>query len=351
VCSAHISERRADELRQALAAHTAAGGSAGFATFTTSHVASDSLEASLTAFLAAFRHLTGKPSYGRLRKRWGLLGYVRVLEVTHGRHGWHVHVHVLYFFSSPQTAESLAQFEEELYPLWESAAARAQLTMSRRYGLAVQLAYGTVEDYLAKFGHGPRWDISREMTKGHIKQGRSLAGQRSLTPWELLLAAHDGDVRCGVLFREYALKFKGRAQLYWSPGLRAALLGDETPANDHTLATAGELDDETAGEITGPEWESVKRASARAHLLRLVEDDCGGWQSAAVFLRLVVEHFPPFMPRPRGVLSPEFRAALDQLHAEQQERNKWRGPGETHSLGNDPLRIIPYQSLPPGGAT
>ncbi len=325
ICSAFVSERRAGELRQALDKHSATGGSAGFATFTSSHAVTDSLESSLAAFLAAFRRLTSKPSYARLRKRWGVLGFVRVLEVTHGRHGWHVHVHVLYFFSGAQDLASLCEFENELFPLWESAASRSQLRMSRRYGLQVKPTYGTVEAYLAKFGNGPRWDVAREMAKGHLKQGRSIAGLRSLSPWELLAAAHAGDVRCGVLFKEYALRFKGRAQLYWSPGLRALLLGDETATCDQAVASTPDDDAQLAGELSTPEWESVKRASARAHLLQLVEADRGGWDSAAAFLALLAQHFPLFIPRPRGALSPEFRAALHQLHLDQKERNRWRG--------------------------
>lgn len=326
VCSAPVSERRAGELRSALSAHSEAGGTAGFATFTVSHAHDDALETVLDSFLAAFRYLTSKPSYKRLRARWGVVGYVRVLEVTYGRNGWHVHAHVLYFFEGKQDAGTLCRFEDELFPLWESAASRSGLLMSRRYGLEVRPAYGTVEEYLAKFGKGPRWDISREMAKGHLKTGRSIAGLRSLTPWELLLAAHEGDTLCGVRFREYALRFQGRAQLYWSPGLRKRFQLDETPASDHTLASAAEPDDCTAGGISSPEWESVKRASARARLLELVEGDKGGWTAAAAFLKLVVEHYPPHTPRPRGALSEDFRQALDQLHREQDERNRWRGP-------------------------
>ncbi len=331
-CAALIASRRAEELRTALAAHSEAGGSAGFATFTVSHAHDDALETVLDSFLASFRYLMSKPSYKRLRQRYGVLGFVRVLEVTYGRNGWHVHAHVLYFFESPQTVASLLEFENELYPLWESAAARSKLRMSRRYGLQVKPTYGTVEEYLAKFGKGPRWDVSREMAKGHLKTGRTIAGLRSMTPWDLLLAAHEGDSVCGYRFRDYALRFQGRAQLYWSPGLRKRLLGDDTQTNDQSLAAAGEVDDRIAGEVSVPEWESVKRASARARLLEIVEADKGGWETAAEFLRLVVEHFPPFVPRPRGQLSPEFRLALDQLHRDQNDRNRWRGP--SHSGGD-----------------
>jgi hypothetical protein len=277
-------------------------------------------------FLAAFRYLTSKPSYKRLRARAGVLGFIRVLEVTYGRNGWHVHAHVLYCFSSQISLAQAKQFEDDLYPLWESAAARSGLSMDRRFGLQVQPAYGSVEEYLAKFGRGPRWDISREMTKGHIKQGRSIAGLKHLTPWELLAAAQVGDRRCGALFREYVERFSGKAQLYWSPKLRGLLLPEETPATDAAIIAAVDVGEVVAGSIPSAVWESVKRAGGRAEVLRLVEQAAGSWDMAAEYLARVVAEYPPFVPRDRSALSEGFRAMLVQLHGEQIERNRWRGP-------------------------
>jgi hypothetical protein len=326
VCASHITERRAEEIRSALDSLRDKGGSAAFATFTVSHAHEDSLETVLEGFLAAFRYLTSKNAYRSLRKRSGVLGFIRVLEVTYGRNGWHVHAHVLYCFSSLLSPAEVQRFEDDLYPLWESAAARSGLTMVRRYGLEVKKAYGTVEEYLAKFGRGPRWDISREMTKGHIKQGRSIAGLKHLTPWELLAAAQAGDRRCGALFREYVERFSGKAQLYWSPKLRGLLLPDESSLTDGEIIEAAAVDEEQVGTIASPVWESVKRAGGRAEVLRLVEQAAGSWDMAAEYLARVVVEYPPFVPRDRGALSEGFRAVLVQLHDEQHERNRWRGP-------------------------
>lgn len=329
VCSAHVGEERAGEIREALAKHTAAGGSAAFATFTVSHAHEDSLETVLAGFLAAFRSLTSKPSYARLRGRWGVLGFVRVLEVTYGRNGWHVHVHALYLLRDPQDEAAVARLEGELYPLWEAAAAKHGLSMDRRFGLQVKPAYGTVEEYLAKFGRGPRWDIAREIAKGHLKQGRSLAGLKHLTPWELLAAARAGDKRCGVLFREYVERFTGRAQLYWSPGYASQLRG--ATRSDEAIAE-GYAESQLAGEIPSPVWESVKRAGGRVRVLELVELAGGEWGLAAAYLAGVVAEFPPYVRRDLLRVPAELRSALDQLRHDQAERNRWRplpaGPGD-----------------------
>ncbi len=327
VCATIIAERRAEEIRLGLAALSAEGGSAAFATFTVSHGRGDSLERVLEGFLAAFRYLASKPSYKKLRKRYGVLGYIRVLEVTHGRNGWHPHVHVLFCFDSVLAAGDVARFADEIYPLWQSACAREGLVMNRQYGLHVVPAYGTVEAYLAKFGRPPSWDISREMTKGHVKAGRSVAGSVQLTPMQLLEAAHAGDDRCGRLFAEFAARFNGKAQLYWSPGLRARLLPDDQAVSDAEVVAASDEAARLALEITPPEWEAVKRVpDGRPRVLGLVEADKGGDGQARAFVARAVALYPAPPRRDLTKMDPGLHAAVAVLAAEQTERNRWRGP-------------------------
>jgi hypothetical protein len=327
VCATIIAERRAEEIRLGLAALSAAGGSAVFATFTVSHGRGDSLERVLEGFLAAFRYLASKPSYKKLRTRYGVVGYIRVLEVTHGRNGWHPHVHVLFCFDSVLAEGQVGRFADEVYPLWQSACAREGLVMNRQYGLHVVPAYGTVESYLAKFGRPPSWDISREMTKGHVKAGRSVAGSVQLTPMQLLEAAQDGDDRCGRLFAEFAARFNGKAQLYWSPGLRARLLPDDQAVSDAEVVAASDEAARLALEITPPEWEAVKRVPhGRPRVLGLVEAERGGDGLARAFVARALALHPAPPQRDLTKMDPGLRAAVAVLAAEQTERNRWRGP-------------------------
>jgi hypothetical protein len=325
VCAARITAFRAVEVRSALAVLTERGGSAGFATFTVSHTHEDALETVLAGFLAAFRSMTSFRGYKALRAAYDVVGFVRVLEVTYGRNGWHVHVHVLFCFDRLHSAASLAAFEDQLYPLWSVAARCQGLTMSRRYGLQVKLAYGTVEDYLSKFGHGPRWDIALEMTRGHVKRGRILAGLKHVTPWELLALAHLGDAECGGRFAHFARCFDRRAQLYWSAGLRS-LLSAPVEVGDHEVAAAAEDDEREVGAIERALWESVKADGGRAFLLQLVKDADGDWSPAAAYLADLAVRRPPYVARDPLRLPDEMRADLDQLRRDQAERNRWRGP-------------------------
>lgn len=327
VCAPIIAERRAEEIRNGLAALNDQGGSAAFATLTVSHGRGDSLERILEGFLAAFRYLTAKPSYKRLKARYGVIGYVRVLEVTHGRNGWHPHAHLLFCFERVVSPGDLAAFADALYPLWEAAAAREGLVMRRAYGLHVVPAYGTVEEYLAKFGRAPSWDIARELTKGHVKAGRSVAGTVQLTPMQLLEAAHAGDDRCGRLFAEFGERFVGKAQLYWSPGLRARLLPDDQAVSDAEVVAASDEAARVALELSVSEWEAVKRLPhGRTRVLDLVEVARGDGGQARAFVLEAVALYPAPARRDLTRMAPDLRAAVDALAAEQRERNAWRGP-------------------------
>jgi hypothetical protein len=327
VCALIVAERRAEEIRLALAQLTADGGSAAFATLTVSHGRGDSLERVLEAFLAAFRYLASKPSYKRLRKLYGVLGYIRVLEVTHGRNGWHPHSHVLFCFERVLTDAEVSAFEEALYPLWESACSRQGLVMNRRHGLQVVPSYGSVEAYLAKFGRLPRWDISREMAKGHVKAGRSLAGEMQLTPMQLLEAAETGDSRCGRLFVEFADRFNGKAQVYWSPGLRARLLPDDQAVSDAEVVVSPDEAARIALGLTVPEWEAIKKMpDGRARLLEMVESESGGSVQALAFIAAALAAFPAVVRRDLTKMAPDLRLVVDELAAEQRERNRWVGP-------------------------
>jgi hypothetical protein len=199
--------------------------------------------------------------------------------------------------------------------------------MSRRYGLHVVPAYGTVETYLAKFGRPPKWDVSRELTKGHVKAGRSVAGSVQLSPMQLLEAAHEGDERCGWLFAEFAKRFHGKAQVYWSPGLRARLLPGDQALGDAEVVAASDEAARIALEMTSPEWESVKKVlHGRPRVLGLVEADKGGDAQARAFIAEAVVLHPPLVLRDLAKMCPDLAAAVGELAADQVERNRWRGP-------------------------
>jgi hypothetical protein len=347
ICSSRITSQRAEEIRSALAELNNQGGGAAFATFTVAHSHEDALPKVLNGFLGALHNLTSWRGYKELRAEYGIIGYIRVLEVTYGRNGWHVHAHLLYLFAVPLSPERLAELEDKLYPLWSRAAGRQGLTMTRRYGLEIKKAYGTVEDYLSKYGHGPRWDIGAELTKGHLKRGRTIAGLKHLTPWELLAAAVAGDVRCGALFAEFVEHFSGKAQLYWSPGLRALLLPEKEDATDQELAAASLPDDNEVGAIPERSWGAIRRAKERTVPLELVESTGGTWELLPAYLVDVERRFPPapaWERRDLTKLPPEIAKDIAEMHRDQAERHRWRGPLTFDGLSSAP--VVPLSLAP-----
>lgn len=264
VCSAKISERRRLELVEGIQAHRAQGGTVLFWTLTFPHAKSDELATILDRFLRAIRWLTGHKSYRQeIRPQFGLVGYVRALEVTHGkRNGWHPHAHALLFLERELTEEQFGWLYAKLHDLWARACERMGLD-APRLGVGSNLKKATasteevVAEYLAKWGYQPskvpHWTATHELTKATSKRGRE--GGRS--PWDLLRASLVEDAPASLaLFREYAEAFRGKAQLRWTPGLRAKLgLGVEV--TDEEIAEAASEDDNAL--LCSFDWRTWRR--------------------------------------------------------------------------------------------
>jgi len=269
VCAAKIGERRGAELAAAVEAWRARGGVVLIAAYTFAHGPRDALSGALGRFLAAQRALTAHKGYKRLLAAHGALGSVKAVEVTWGEaNGWHPHAHTLLFLDGAAGVDVDA-FGAELHRLWARCAARQGLTMDAAHGVKVQSTWGAVYDYVQKWGHAPTrrlWDAADELTKAHSKRDRS--GAR-YTPFDLLRSVADGgDAEHARLFREYAAAFKGRRQLVWAPGLRAALgLADER--TDEEIAGEEVEEAVTLAVLDAEEWRAVVACGQRAQLLEV----------------------------------------------------------------------------------
>lgn len=254
VCAGKITSGRRDELLAAIAAWTdpdhGRGGEVYLATRTFSHdkhstellgpVPEGGKKPSsplLEAFADALSRAKGKRRALACAERAGVIGTVRALEVTHGEiNGWHPHTHELIFALPGQRGRLLSHRNGWIRELIKRGLSGMRDTMTRAER-AEQLRYlrrhaYTVQDgrfaaeYVSKFGmeptteEGGRWGHASELTKGHQKFGKRLTGR---TPFTLLRQYVEGDRRAGFLFRDFALAFQGRSQLYWSPRLRTDL--------------------------------------------------------------------------------------------------------------------------------
>ncbi|WP_300016877.1 protein rep [Pseudonocardia sp.] len=236
VCSRKIAGQRSDELREVLAAVADAGGSVHLLTFTTRHRAGQSLAELWNGVSGGWRAVTSGRAVERERAAFGVLGQVRVVEVTHGENGWHVHVHVLVAFDGPLSREMAQELGGAWFGRWERALVRKGLAapLEDRGGLDVRpVDMGTgsldaVAEYLSK--------ITCEITGGSAKEGRR--GNRS--PFAILRDALDTGLADDVeLWWEWEQVSRGRRQVAWSKGFREwagarrELTDEEIAEQDH----------------------------------------------------------------------------------------------------------------------
>jgi Replication protein len=118
VCAAKIRQRRAEEIDEGLGRHLAGGGGAVFLTLTVPHDAGMPLEALWGAVAASWRSLVSGRHRAALRERFGLVGYVRATEITHGRAGWHPHLHVLLLTERPLSLDELRELHLFVRERW-----------------------------------------------------------------------------------------------------------------------------------------------------------------------------------------------------------------------------------------
>jgi len=240
------------------------------ATFTLQHKQPDKLAVVLDALLASYRRLKSGKRWAKFEAKYGLLGSVRALEVTYGVNGWHAHLHALLFFKS--NGIDWHELTDVLKTRWQAVLAHSARTATYANGVDVRTANKDVASYVAKFGREPidmrrpgRWTIEHEMTKAAVKKGRTAEGR---TPMQLLADCMMGDKQAGELWKEYAMRFKGKRQLVWSRGLRK-LLGIVVEKSDKDLATEEREDAHLLTTLTREEWRVVLRNDARGEVLEV----------------------------------------------------------------------------------
>lgn len=214
VCATRIAEERAQVAQAHIDAALSLGHGVAHATLTFSHHKGDLLVQTIALFSRALKRVKSGRAAVEFRERWGVIGEIRALEVTHGKeNGWHPHSHAITVTRRPLSKAELAQYCAELFALWADACVKTGLGRpTEEHGVKVQGAKNA-GDYVAK------WGFATELTRSHLKRAKD--GGR--TPWQILNDAAAGDRRSRLLFREFADCFKGKRQLFYSHGLKKYL--------------------------------------------------------------------------------------------------------------------------------
>lgn len=294
VCEAVIRGQRATDADKAITEHVRRGGMVLFVTFTVRHWSNHDLEDLIRVqvrqvwkgLLSGRKWARSEP--GNLRNRLGVVGTIRVIEVTVGQvNGWHPHLHVAVFLGGRQdpkpkrgsgekwdptvreyfrpTDEDLDTFEAEWKAAWIGGvtAANAAFRPSARDGVDFKRVY-TVKDaaaignYISKIQGtdvNSDWSVGAELARGDVKQARG-GNMKAMDILFRLAALRGGQVaddlpgwgsieQLAALWSEYELTTKGGQNMAWSEGLKRAY--DIGTDDDQDAADRQAVDAEDAG--------------------------------------------------------------------------------------------------------
>jgi len=284
-CAAKVQERRRVEIEQGVNwVYEQEGLKAVLVTLTFPHRRDQELKVLRRGFAGALRRLRSGRVWKRFRESMGMVGFIRALEVTHGRHGWHLHTHELWIVEETVNVEELRRF---VVGRWEKSC-RAEALVSegqsqdfRRYSVDV-VDNCRASSYLAKLNaDGGHWGVDRELSSGSVKVGRPSDREGGLygkgrTPFALLADAV-GDPVSGKLpdrvaerlYMEYLWEMRGARQLLWSKGLKG-LVGLQEKS-DEEVVQEDEDHAELVTMLEPGEWALVVSCRARAAVLEIAE--------------------------------------------------------------------------------
>lgn len=273
VCGARIAEERREELTAALVAWTQkAGGHCYLASFTTPHTADMEIGDTLDRFSKALKKFKQSPDYKAIlspKGSAGRIGSVKSLETTWGQNGFHPHCHELLFCEAgafgegaPDENGSLrSEAIDRLKSKWVSCLLDAGLgerdKLNDMLVHALDIRGGNqAAEYVTKYGKEESWGLTSELTRGPAKVGERIEvrGVKHYTPFELLTLAEKDmvlmlngrELNPADLFRQYAVAFKGRRMLTWSPRLEKRLA-------EYGYSRKDRDDDEIANDDAKPE--------------------------------------------------------------------------------------------------
>lgn len=285
-CSAKIAATRKSELQTAMTEASSRGWSVTMVTLTMRHHKGQALAELWDALAYAWgKRVVAGRAWQSERASFGVQGIVKLVEATHGRNGWHVHVHAL-VFTDGHSRHSPAGLGPVLFQRWREGlvAKGLRAPAARHGGLHVRTLTGDLAalgEYFTKGvygGHAAAIEsVALEVARGDLKDARF--GNR--TPFAVLAdVVRLGEASDLELWHEWEQASHGRRQLTWSRGLRAELVA-EPELSDEEVAAADEggdvvllLDRET--------WRTLcAERGARHTLLTLAALDNDGGQLRA----------------------------------------------------------------------
>ena len=280
-------------------------------TLTTQHAHGEALADIWGSVQDSWAYITAHSRYRKIRDKLGI-GFVRTVEVMHGRNGWHPHLHVLLFVETPvdpfDTPDEYRSIAQVFHDLWVRR-------MESKHCRSVRSSVGVdlrpvkadcdkgVGMYCTKAGY--------EVAMADGKEGRTSASRH---PFAI---AHDavetGDTADIALFREWVRSSHGRRMWTWSQGLRERLgLGEEK--SDDELAAEAEERIERICTISPLLWKVIvaTRLGLRSQFLAVLD---GGRQCLPTAIELLAGYGIGVVIEQRSNGDPRLRAPNEASNA------------------------------------
>lgn len=271
-CAAKVQERRRIEIATGMDYMYQNGKKAVMVTLTFPHTKRDNLKELLIAQRDAFKLLRAGKAWKGFKWRTGYEGLIRSLELTYGDNGWHPHTHELWFVDKDADAEAMKDF---VLNRWQNICIKvglldgtkpAKIKAFRKHSVDVKDNCST-SDYLAKQDDSRNWGADREIAKATSKAGKS----KGMHPFGFLTKfSETGDSVWAKRWIDYNKAIKGRAQLFWTRGLKD-LVG-VNDATDEELAALTEDEAKEIMSVTPPEWRKIARSGTQALVLDTAEE-------------------------------------------------------------------------------
>lgn len=183
-------------------------------TLTAKHTRQMTLKYFQEAFRDSYNFFQRNRRWKRIKKQMDIRHQITSREITHGKNGWHYHMHILFFVpvSSVHHASNATQETNILQSIWMDALKNNGLEAKEQ--IASQLSGKNASDtYLAKLGFevAENGDLAYELT-GNENKGK--------TVFDLLAMAHYGDIGAETLYVEYVQQMQGHKWVTFSNGFK-----------------------------------------------------------------------------------------------------------------------------------
>jgi hypothetical protein len=308
VCAKKITEVRRQEIEKAIENHS---GSILMVTFTIPHNKKDSLLDSYNLLMRARREMKKQSSVKRRNKRpliytfseiaesFDFLGDIASVEITYSdNNGFHPHCHSLFLFNQTLNQAQITKIEYYLrYAYLDSLIKKCKLDYTDQESLfnrALKVdQIKNLKEYITKAStqdkseaeinkiaecYQNRWKYSEELTKQHIKKGKS----ESLTPFDFLRVLNK--VKDAKIYKKYASLFVeyykatfGRRQIFWGKAFNKDMGLKEyfkiNHVSDEEIADGDyEKEDERLGYVENDEFKFLRENKLRGDFLQWIKN-------------------------------------------------------------------------------